>query len=188
MSRRWDEEDEVLLEGIRRGDEQAMKALYETYVGYLRGVCSRYVPDPDDVKDLLQDSFIKIFTAIDTFEYRGKGSLRAWMKQITTYCALSHLRSRKNLFTLEETDDLPDETDEEAPDVDALPLEVLHQLISELPTGYRLVFCLYALDGYSHRQVAEQLGIKEGTSASQYARARKLLAQKIKDYLRQSRL
>lgn len=183
MSRPWNDDEEILLTGVRRGDEQTMKALYETYVGYLRGVCFRYVADPDAVKDLLQDSFIKIFTAIDSFEYRGKGSLRAWMTQVTTYQALSYLRSRRKLSFLDESYDLPDEPEEAPTDLQALPAEAIQEMIRELPTGYRLVFCLYALDGLSHKQVAEQLGIKEGTSASQYARARKLLAQKIKAYM-----
>ncbi len=160
-----------------------MKALYETYLSFLRGVCHRYVPDPDATKDILQDSFIKIFRSINTFEYRGAGSLRAWMKQVTTYQALSYIRSRRHFFLLDETYDLPEETTETEPDIASVPTEAIQEMIQELPTGYRLVFCLYAIDGLSHKQVAHQLGIKEGTSASQYARAKKILAKKIQDYL-----
>lgn len=183
----WDVEDEALLGAVRSGDEGAMKRLYETYVGFLRGVCRRYLPHDDDaVKDVLQESFIKIFTSLDRFHYRGPGSLRAWMKQICVYEALNHLRREAKYLPMEEetVTEVEASPDDPSPDVDQVPLEVLQSLIEQLPDGYRRVFVLYALDGLSHKEVARQLGISEGTSASQYARAKKRLGEMINRYLR----
>lgn len=177
----WDVDDETLLDRVRSGDERAMRRLYDRYVGFLRGTCRRYLTDEDEVKDVLQESFIKIFGALDRFSYRGPGSLRAWMKQIVVHQALNALRARKWTCPLEE-ETSPEPAEEEPEEVDQVPLEVIQGMIDRLPEGYRVVFSLYALDGLSHRQVAEALGITEGTSASQYARARRRLAEMIKEY------
>lgn len=182
----WDVDDETLLDRVRSGDERAMRRLYDRYVGFLRGTCRRYLTDEDEVKDVLQESFIRIFGALDRFSYRGPGSLRAWMRQIVVHQALNALRARRGTFPIEE-ELLESEPEEEPEGVEQVPLEVIQQMIESLPEGYRVVFSLYALDGLSHRQVAEALGITEGTSASQYARARRRLAEMIKDYMSDER-
>ncbi len=163
-----------------RGDASAMDALYAEYADYLTGVCFRYITDKDDLKDVLQESFIKIFTQINKFEYRGKGSLKAWMSRIVANEALMFLRKNNSIEDRLEKE-LPDLPDED-PDVGGLAGEVLAEMIRQLPTGYRTVFNLFVIEGYSHKQIAEQLNIKPDTSASQFNKARKMLARMIKDY------
>lgn len=171
-----------LVERIRQKDQRAMSQLYQLYVEELSSVCYRYVPSEDDAKDVLQNSFVKIFTSIPTFEYRGESAFKAWMKQVVANEALAFLRNRKKVLFVEQ-DQTADEADEESasPDTERISPDELHQLISELPDGYRTVLNLYVFENYSHRQIASLLGIKESTSASQLYYAKKLLAKRIKD-------
>ena len=171
-----------LVERIRQKDQRAMGLLYQMYVEELSSVCYRYVPSEDDAKDVLQNSFVKIFTSIPSFEYRGENAFKAWMKQVVANEALTFLRNKKKLLFVE-LNHTADEIDEgnTTPDIERISADELHQLISELPDGYRTVLNLYVFENYSHRQIAILLGIKESTSASQFYYAKKLLAKKIKD-------
>lgn len=166
---------------MRQGDPSAMKTLYCRYVGSLAAVCARYVPDDDEVKDILHDSFIKAFTQFSSFEYRGEGSLKAWLTRIVINRSLSHLKQKEPFDSLDTHADMAD-VDTVAPDTSRVPAEVIHGFIRQLPAGYRTIFNLYVVDGKSHREIARLLGIKESTSASQLHRAKEILAQKIKDY------
>jgi len=159
-----------------------MKQIYDCYSRYLTATCSRYLPDEDDLRDVLQDSFVKIFSSLDRFSFRGAGSLKAWMRQITVNEALKLIRSRKKVDTVEYKWDLPEKEDEEEPDVGRIPPDVLQGYIQELPEGYRTVLNLYAFEGKSHKEIAQLLGITESTSASQLHRARAILARKINEY------
>ena len=163
------------------GDISAKKYLYCNYVGYLVGVCSRYISDRDDVRDILHDSFLKIFSSIDSFEYRGIGSLKGWMTRIVVNESLKFLKRvyRYDFLPLkEEYDEIP----EEEPDLDGIPLSELHAMIRELPIGYRTILNLFVFEEKSHKEIAGILGIKENTSASQFHRAKRMLAEKIKKY------
>ena len=171
-----------LLDRIRSKDANAKRLFFERYAGHLTAVCSRYVPDPADTKDVLQDAFIKMFGALDGFEYRGEGSLKAWASRIVTNTALKSLRQKGRLRYVE---DLPEVEENEMPDVQQVPPEVIQGYIKALPTGYRTVFNLFVFEKKSHREIAELLGIKEDSSASQYARARAVLARQIKQYLKE---
>lgn len=171
---------EQLVERIRQKDQRAMSQLYQMYVGELSSVCYRYVPDEDDAKDVLQNSFVKIFTSISALDYRGEYSFKGWMKRIVANEALGYLKQRKRLAFAEfdtATQDLPDDE----PQTERLSPDELHQLISKLPDGYRMVVNLYVFEGYSHRQIAELLDISERTSASQFYHAKRLLAKRIKE-------
>lgn len=170
-----------LLRLVRSGDPTGTRALYERYVGYLTAVCSRYVPDRAAVKDILQDAFISIFTRIADFEFRGEGSLRAWMTRIVVNAALKSLRGSGRLSYVEE---LPDREQEDLETLPQVPPAVLADMIKALPDGYRTVFNLFVFEKKSHKEIAELLGIKENSSASQFFRARALLARQIKDYLK----
>ena len=170
-----------LLRLVRSGDSSGMRALYERYVGYLTAVCSRYVPDRAAVKDILQDAFISIFTRIADFEFRGEGSLRAWMTRIVVNGALKSLRGSGRLSYVEE---IPDREEEDLETLPQVPAAVLADMIKALPDGYRTVFNLFVFEKKSHKEIAELLGIKENSSASQFFRARALLARQIKDYLK----
>ena len=173
-----------IVERIRQKDQRAMSELYQMYIGELSSVCYRYIPIDDDAKDVLQNSFVKIFTSIATLEYRGEESLKAWMKKVVANEALTFLRNKKKLQFIDQ-DTIADEAmaDEEAPDTERITPDELHQLISELPDGYRTVVNLYVFENYSHRQIAELLGIKEGTSASQLHYAKQWLTRRIKELI-----
>lgn len=158
-----------------------MRRFYERYVGLLTAVCSRYVVDPSDVKDILQESFIKIFDKIDSFDFRGEGSVKAWVSRIVVNNSLKSLRGSGRLLPLSGLPEMPDEPETENVRPD-LPAEELQGMIKALPDGYRTVFNLFVFEKKSHREIARMLGIKEDSSASQYLRARRMLAAKIKDY------
>lgn len=170
-----------IVRSFSRGDTSAMDRLYTEYANYLTGVCARYVPDVNDQKDVLQEAFIRIFTQIGTFEYRGKGSLKAWITRIAINEALQLIRQKTRLHTFEAENDPPDIPDD-VPDTNGIGEHTLLCMIQRLPTGYRAVFNLYAIEGKSHQEIAQQLGIKPDTSASQFHRARNMLAKMIKEY------
>ena len=172
--------DEQLVARILQNDQRAMGLLYQRYVGILTSVCYRYVAQESDVKDVLQNSFVKIFTSLPTFKFRGEDSLKAWMTRIVVNESLNFLQSRKKLLFVEDERILRDLPEEEV-SLDRISDDELHQLIRELPDGYRTVLNLFVFEGLSHRQIAELLSIKESTSASQFYFAKRLLAKRIKD-------
>lgn len=175
--------EQELLNLFRSRKADAMRLFYERYAGFLTAVCTRYITDADSAKDVLQESLISIFGAIDKFSYRGEGSLKAWASRIVVNTALKSLRQHGKLSFV---DDLPDVCeDEETPQLQRLPAKVLHGFIRELPDGYRTVFNLFVFEKKSHKEIASLLGIKENSSASQYFRARALLEKRIKQYLKE---
>ena len=185
MSRLPNNSERELVDRLRRGDASAMGEVYACFANYLTAVCSRYIIDDEDIRDVLQESFIKIFTKADTFHYEGEGSLKAWATQVTVNEALQHLRNQKRKgmvgFDDERIEDKAELTDE-TPPINDIPTEVLMEMIRNLPPGYRTVFNLYVIEGKRHKEIAELLGIQEQTSASQLMRARRLLAMWIKEY------
>ena len=177
---------EQLVERIRQDQhesQRAMRQLYQMYVEELSSVCYRYVPDDNDAKDVLQNSFVKIFTSIPTIDYRDEPSFRSWMKKVVVNEALTFLKEKKKLlFAAQEIDDLEIPDDEE-PSTERITADELHQLISELPDGYRTVINLYVFEGYSHKKIADLLGITPSTSASQLYFAKRLLSRKVKELM-----
>ena len=174
--------ERALTELLKKKDKEGMKLFYERYAGYLTAVCSRYVPDRAEVKDILQDAFVKMFGAVDQFEFRGEGSLRAWASRIVVNGALTSLK-KKGRFTAVEN--LPDIEEDEPVIAEKVPPAVLQGFIQALPDGYRTVFNLFVFEKKSHKEIADMLGIKEDSSASQYFRARAQLAKQIKTYLKE---
>lgn len=176
----------TLLEQIRHGDKKAMKELYCHYSGYLNAVCSRYIACDEDVRDVLQESFIKIFSSIDKFCYKGDGSLKAWMSKIAVNESLTLLNKKEKLAIVQYGSDIPDtiddNDDDEGPDTGDIPVRAIQAMIRKLPTGYRTVFNLYVFEGKSHKEIAEMLKLKESSSASQLHRAKALLAKMIQEY------
>lgn len=167
--------EQHIIDLFARGDTRAMDVLYSHFANYLTGVCMRYVPQQEDMHDVLQEAFIKIFTTISGFQYRGKGSLKGWMARITVNEALMFLRDKKKL-SFEDYDKEPPDVAEEPPDTSQLTAEKVADAIRMLPDGYRLVFNLFAIEGKSHKEIAKMLNIKPDTSASQYHRAKAMLA------------
>lgn len=178
--------EEDIAKGIRKGDNRAMRHFYAQYGGLLAAACSRYVNNDDDVKDLMQDAMVNIIQNIDNFTYKGKGSLRAWATRIVVNQALNFVKSQKRFHDTFADKDLGNLSlaDNEEPDISDVPAEVIHRLISQLPDGYRTVFNLFAIEGKSHKEIAALLGIKADTSASQFFRAKNILAKQIDNYKR----
>ncbi len=164
------------IEGCKRQNREAQHALYEFFSGKMYTLCCRYIKDKMEAEDVLVMAFTKIFERID--QYKNEGSFEGWIRRIMVNESLSYLRKNKNMYL---------ETDIEAadrePDYDRIESQMeaedLMKLIAALPTGYRIVFNLYAVDGFSHQEIAEQLGISENTSKSQLSRARALLQKKL---------
>ena len=172
-----------LVRQIVQGNRCAMKRFYDDYAGYLTAVSARYISNRDDIKDVLQDSFLKIFNAIHMFEYRGEGSLRAWASRIVANEALRHLSANEKmqLMSLPE-EELPLAAEEPEPDFDDIPVAVIQEMIRMLPPGYRTVFNLYVFEQKSHREIASMLHIAESSSASQLHRAKAILMKEIELY------
>lgn len=180
-------EERRLAERCAHGERPACRELYDCYAGKLLALGTRYTGSRDAAEDILQDSFIKVFSSLGSFRYRGEGSLYAWIRRIVVNRCVDWLRERKKMGTvsLEEARTASGEGIGES-DVNGIPEDVLAEMIEGLPDGYRTVFNLFAIDGYSHRDIGKMLGIKEKSSSSQYFRARALLAEKIKEYIREN--
>ena len=144
-----------LLRLIGRRDNGAMKALYDRYVEYLSAVCARYIVDEDDRKDVLQECFIRIFTSLDRFEFRGEGSLKAWMIRIAVNESLRFLKKSTSNNFIEYDGELPDVAEE--PEVEGIPDAVVNDMILSLPPGYRMVFNLYVF-GINFFEYVNKLG------------------------------
>ena len=175
------DKEQHIIKLFRRGDASAMDCLYAEYADYLTAVCARYIPDDDELKDVLQESFIKIFSKIGEFNYRGNGSLRAWITRIVINESLLCIRKKKSSPIINIEKEPPDIQDEE-PETSNLNEEVLTNMIRQLPDGYRTVFNLFVIEGKSHKEIAKILNIKADSSASQFHKAKKQLAKMIKNY------
>lgn len=188
-----DNDEKRISRGVAKGDKQAMRELYDLVAGCISSACCRYVANDDDAKDVAQDTFLSIITHIGDFEYRGKGSLRAWATRIAINKAVNFMRKQDRQLLSVKEELLSDkslnavevESNLALQDLYDIDADQLHAFIRSLPDGYRTVFNLYAIDGKSHNEIAQLLGISESTSASQYHRAKVLLAKKITNYLSQ---
>jgi len=165
-----------LLAGCQKQNAKAQRMLYDKYAPAMLGLCRRYVRGELEAEDVMINGFMKVFSKIDYFE--GKGSFEGWMKRIMINESLGYIRKNKAMYL--ETDI---EAADKEPDFDklstALETKDLLKMINELPSGYRTIFNLYAIEGYSHREIGELLGINENTSKSQLSRARMHLQRKL---------
>ena len=165
-----------LVKEAKQGSTAAQKCLFDQFAEKMLLVCLRYVKSPEDAEELLLDGFYKFFTKISSFNYQGDAALYAWLKKIMINECLMFLRA-KNVFTI-----VTEATAEEIPlqeeALDNLSAEEIFKLIVQLPVGYRTVFNLYAIEGMNHGEIAEMLSISEGTSRSQFSKA-KVLLQKL---------
>ncbi len=170
-------DERTLVDGCRNQDRAAQRLLYERFAGKLFALCKRYVKDPDEAADVLQDSFVKVFRHMDQFRFECP--LEAWLKRIAINTALKHLRKNKPFEHMTDVDEVANFLPQNADVLPTLHYEYLLQLVQQLPTGCRTVFNLYAIEGYTHPEIAKLMGISEGTSKSQFFRARSLLQQKL---------
>lgn len=181
--KRYHDNEPFIVSLLKNNKERATKEIFSTYSGLVSGICARFLSDDDDIKDVAQESFVKIFTSLGSFSYSGEGSLTAWIRRVTVNRALNYLRDNNRIHFSANLDEVADVAIE-PPDTEALTADEIAGLIRGLPDGYRTVFNLYAIEGKTHKEIARLLGIKENSSASQYLRARALLAIRIKDYLK----
>ena len=157
--------------------------MYDRFASPLLAICIRYMGSRDEAEDVLHDAFLKIFDKMDRFEFRSDAELGGWVRRVTVNHCLDLLRKRRlKSVSLNALPDLPEE-EPDSGEVRKIPPAVLMKMISDLPEGYRTVFNLFCMEGWSHRDIGLKLGIGEKSSSSQYSRARALLAKKIKDYL-----
>jgi RNA polymerase sigma-70 factor (ECF subfamily) len=170
-------EDE-LIQGCLRRERNAQKLLYDTYSSKMYGLCYRYVKDSMEAEDVLVTSFMKVFQKIDQF--KNQGSFEGWIRRIVVNEALTCLRRKRTMYLETELEQVDYDPNYQALS-DHLEEEDLLQLVKDLPTGYRIVFNMYAIDGYSHKEIAESLGISENTSKSQLSRARTYLQKVLKE-------
>ena len=168
---------------VAKGDRKATRALYGDTICRMTSVCSRYVTDPDAVNDVLQDSYMSIFTTINKFQYKGEGSLLAWMTRIVVHKSVDWVKREMRRGAVELPGDIPEVIDADTADDCDLSADTIHSIIRQMPAGYRAVFNMYVLDGMSHKQIAAELGIAENSSASQLARAKAWLKNEVKKYL-----
>ena len=181
------ETEKQLLDAIRGGERAALRRLYDRYSGYAMAVGLRYVPERDEVRDVLQDSFVRILTTISQFDYRGEGSLKAWVARIVSNKAIDHLRENQRFVQTTTLPDVPDDGVQEEPDIGDLPPDVLTEMIGRLPANYRTVLNLFVFEQRPHKEIAQQLGIKENTSSSIFFRAKRMLARMITEYQNKQR-
>lgn len=164
-----------LISACKKGDRKAQHTLYKMYAGKLLSVAWRYMKVRQEAEDVLQESFIKIFGKLDTF--KEESSLETWMRRIVVNTALNHQRSKLYMYPMFDITDIDDHHIPLA--LDHLAENEILDLVNDLPEGCRLIFNLYAIEGYKHKEIADMLSINEGTSKSQLARAKKLLQESI---------
>lgn len=172
-----DSPDEVLRQGCIKGDRLAQKYVYERYGGYMMGVCMRYANGKDEALDMLNAGFFKVFQKVEQFE--GRGSFKAWIAKVIMYTCIDWVRRQANYrkrMDFERIEDAP--IDNEA--LQNLAVEELLEKVQQLPAATRAVFSLYVLEGYNHREIADALGISEGTSKWHLSDGKKKLREMIK--------
>ena len=179
-------EDIELAKLCARGDEKARQQLYTKYATFLYALCIRYVSDRELARDLMHDAMIKIFDTVG--KYRPTGSLKSWCARVTVNMVIDHMRRSKHMETvpLEPTQEkIPEPQNEE---VAKVPKAEMMRMVGELPEAKRVIFNLFCIEGYSHKDIAEMLDIKEKTSSSLLFKARAQLAENVREYIRRNGL
>lgn len=170
--------EEQIIEGCARHERKAQKVLYEKYSRLLLGICMRYASSKAEAEDILQDSFLKIFFRVK--DYSGTGSFVGWMRKVVVNTAITHYHvNLKYRFHVEIEEYVSVESGSGGFDEDFFTADELYKVLNELPRGYRMIFNLYAVEGYKHKEIAEMMGIDTNTSKSQYSRARAVIRDKL---------
>lgn len=166
--------DEKILQGCLRKEVKYQKEFYQHFSSTMYAVCLRYSNTKEDAKDILQEGFVKVFTKLN--QYTGKGSLEGWMKRVFINTALEHYRVNKNHMNQSDVVEAYN-VGQEADAMDKISQKEIFEVMQNMATGYRTILNLYAIEGYSHAEISEMLGINEGTSKSQLSRARVIFIQ-----------
>jgi RNA polymerase sigma factor (sigma-70 family) len=170
-------DEQLLLKECLKNNPRALKCLYEMYSSKMLGILIRYAKNKMEAEDMLQEGFVRVFQNLDKFRYEG--SLEGWVRRIMVNTAINYYKSNLKHNQSVDIDNVSHTAPLSVDAVDTLSHKQLIRLIQTLPEGYRLVFNLYVIEGYSHREIAKHMGISENTSKSQLSRARKVLQKKI---------
>jgi RNA polymerase sigma factor (sigma-70 family) len=166
-----------IIKGCVKGNRKYQEMLYKKYSSTMMGVCMRYFRKRDEAEDCLQEGFIKVFNSLDT--YKGDGSFEGWIRKTMINTALNIYKTNLKYSNHTDIDDLKDVIADKNDNTDNISAQHLLKLIQDLPDGYRMVFNLYTIEGYSHKEISTMLNISEGTSKSQLSRARNMLQQNL---------
>jgi RNA polymerase sigma factor (sigma-70 family) len=177
--------DSDLIEGCIRGDRRIQQELYQRFAPKMYAVCLRYAGNAEEAEDILQEGFIKIFNKISSF--RGEGSFEGWIRRIFVNTAIEQFRKKNYLKPITEVEENTVEG-KYLSVLDTLAEKDIIQLVQQLSPGYRTVFNMYVVEGYTHKQISEILGISEGTSKSQLSRAKLILQDLVKTFIEKRRL
>jgi RNA polymerase sigma factor (sigma-70 family) len=172
--------DSDLIDGCLRGDRKLQRELYNRFAPKMYAVCLRYASNAEEAEDILQEGFIKIFNKISS--YRGEGSFEGWIRRIFVNTAIEQFRKKTYLQPITEVEEDTYEG-KYLSVLDSLAEKDIIQLVQQLSPGYRTVFNMYVVEGYTHKQIAEILGISEGTSKSQLSRAKLILQDLVKTFI-----
>ncbi len=163
-----------LVRACLRGDDRAQRQFYDRHKVKMYGLCLRFASSQAEAEDMLMEGFYKVFR--DLRQFNGQCPLEAWVRKVVVNSALMHLRKKnRQLFADTALDEIPDDIAINEDPLEHLNVKAVIALIQQLPIGFRTVFNLYAIEGYSHKEIAAQLGISESTSRSQYTRAKTTL-------------
>ncbi len=169
-----------LIRGCIDGDRRMQEELYRRFSPKMYAVCLRYASNADEAQDILQDGFIKVFKKLESF--RGEGSFEGWIRRIFVNTAIEHFRRKKYMQPVTEREENTIEG-KYISVLDELAEKDILQLVTQLSPGYRTVFNMYVVEGYSHKEIGDMLGISEGTSKSQLSRAKAILQDLVKKYI-----
>ena len=170
--------EEDLIQGCRKGKASAQRRLYDRLAPKMLGVCVRYIKDREEAEHVMIGGIVKVFDKLDQF--KGDGSFEGWVRRIIVNDCLMYIRKNRNMSLQSDIDEVSNEPNLKVVE-ENLDVQDLLKLINELPVGYKTVFNLYAIEGYNHAEIAEQLGVSENTSKSQLSRARKWLQNRLVD-------
>jgi len=168
-----------LIESCKDGDRKAQKAIYDLLAPKMFSVCLRYCGDRQSAEDMLQDGFVSMFSKMDS--YKGAGSFEGWARKIFVNTCLMYLRKNDVLKQSDDIEEARKLTSDVPTQMEDIGYKELMKMVMELPPGFRTVFNMYAIEGYSHKEIADELGITETTSRTQLSRARTWLQNKIKE-------
>lgn len=167
----------TIIAGCIKNERKAQKQLYDAFSAAMLGVCARYASDIADAEDILQEGFLKIFDNIKS--YSGTGNFAAWVKKIIVNTAITHYHKHKKHHFNDDLDEVKEKVPDDRSADEGIVEDDLYRVLQRLPEGYKIIFNLYAIEGYKHKEIAEKLNIEESTSKSQYLRAKKWMQKEL---------
>ncbi|MEY3198461.1 MAG: hypothetical protein RJA13_419 [Bacteroidota bacterium] len=170
-------DDTSLVIECVKGDSRAQRMLFERFSKKMLGVCMRYAKSTEQAEDVLQDGFIKVFSKLNDFKHDG--SLEGWIRRIMVNTSLDQIRKENKLLGNISLDNVDYKLQNNAFVLENLAAKDLMKMVQSMPVGYKVVFNMFAIEGYSHKEISEHLGISENTSKSQYSRARAYLRERL---------